>query len=91
MSLPPLCIIEAKQEKFDEGWAQALAEMVAASSQGMTVCYGVVTTGKFWEFAKLEGTLFIKYPVSISATNNLQQVFDVLNWMFNIAHLSEKK
>ncbi len=85
MSIPPLCVIEAKQEKFDEGWAQALAEMVAASSQGIQTCYGVVTTGKAWEFAKLENNLFTKDPNQISATDNLQKVLNALNWLFDKA------
>ncbi|HDN27882.1 MAG TPA: hypothetical protein ENG03_12475 [Thioploca sp.] len=53
MSTPPICVIEASPDKFDEGWAPALAEMIAAGSQGMEICYSVVTTGKAWEFAKL--------------------------------------
>jgi hypothetical protein len=86
MSIPPICIIEAKQDKFDEGWAQALAEMIAASSQGIEVCYGVVTTGKAWEFAKLENNVFTKDPNQISATDNLQKVFNTLNWLFDKAN-----
>ena len=56
-----LCVIEAKQEKFDEGWPQALAEMVAASRQGVKVCYASVTTGDIWMFGQLEkGKLFTR-------------------------------
>ena len=88
MSIPPLCIIEAKQEKFDEGWAQALAEMVAASSQGANISYAVVTTGKIWEFGKLNDNLFTKDPASVSATDDLQKVFDILNWLFYVANSS---
>ena len=88
MSIPPLCVIEAKQEKFAEGWAQALAEMVAASLQGAKVCYGVVTTGKIWEFGKLKGKLYTKDPASVSATDDLQKVFDILNWLFRVANSS---
>ncbi|MCP4697892.1 MAG: hypothetical protein GY862_13730 [Gammaproteobacteria bacterium] len=88
MSIPPLCVIEAKQEKFDEGWAQALAEMVAASSQGAKICYGVVTTGKIWEFGKLKSESFTKDPASVSATDDLQKVFGILNWLFNVANSS---
>jgi hypothetical protein len=88
MSIPPLCVIEAKQEKFDEGWAQALAEMVATSYQGAKICYGVVTTGKIWEFGKLKGKLFTKDPASVSATDDLQKVFNILNWLFNVADSS---
>jgi len=86
MALPPLCVIEAKQEKFDEGWAQALAEMVAASKQGLSVCYASVTTGDIWMFGQLEnGKYFTKDAIKISATTDLQWVFDSLNWMFNKA------
>jgi len=55
MGLPPLCVIEAKDEKWKKGWAQALAEMVAVSKLGAEVCYGVVTTGRAWEFASRVG------------------------------------
>jgi hypothetical protein len=82
MELPPLCIIEAKKQDWDKGWAQALAEMVAASIKGAEICYSVVTTGKIWQFAQLEDSLFIKDPNQISATRELQVVFDTLNWVF---------
>ncbi|MBF0451448.1 MAG: hypothetical protein HQK75_12155 [Candidatus Magnetomorum sp.] len=88
MSVPPLCVIEAKKEKFDEGWAQALAEMVAASFQGSSMSFGVVTTGKIWEFGKLKDKLFTKDPDQVSATRELQTLFDMLNWLFNEANES---
>jgi len=83
MFVPPLCVMEAKQEKWNEGWAQTLAEMYAASIKGAKVCYGVVTTGKAWEFGKLENNVFIKDRSQISATEDLKKVFDVLNWIFD--------
>jgi hypothetical protein len=83
MGIPPLCIMEAKKENWEEGWAQTLAEMYAASTQGAKVCYGVVTTGDVWMFGKLEKNIFTKDPVKISATRELQVVFDVLNWVFD--------
>jgi hypothetical protein len=83
MELPPLCIIEAKKQDWDEGWTQALAEMVAASIKGANRCYSVVTTGKIWQFSKLENNIFIKDPSQISATRELQAVFDTLNWVFS--------
>ena len=83
MGIPPLCIIEAKKDNFEEGWTQALAEMVAASFQGANACYGIVTTGKIWEFVKLEQGMFTRDPQQISATRELQLIFDSLNWIFN--------
>ncbi|SEH04707.1 hypothetical protein [Candidatus Venteria ishoeyi] len=83
MAKPSLCIIEAKRDNFDEGWAQALAEMVASSLSGADSCYGIVTTGKMWEFGKLENNVFTVDPVSVSATDNLQKTFNSLNWVFD--------
>jgi hypothetical protein len=86
MAVPPLCVMEAKQEKWNEGWAQTLAEMYAASVMGAKICYGVVTTGKAWEFGKFENKIFTKDPAQISATEDLQKVLDVLNWLFDKAN-----
>lgn len=92
MGVPPLCVIEAKRDDFDDGWTQALAEMVAASLQGSKSCYSVVTTGNTWEFGKLENRVFTKDPTKFSATVSLQEVFNVLNWMFDIvkSHLENE-
>jgi hypothetical protein len=86
MLIPPICIMEAKQEKLEEGWAQTLAEMTATFKQGANISYGVVTTGKAWEFGQLENNVFTKDPNQISATMDLQKVFDVLNWLFSMAN-----
>ena len=85
MGVPPLCIVEAKKDNFEEGWTQALAEMVAASLQGREECYGIVTTGNTWAFGKLEKKVFTRDPKKLSATANLQEIFDVLNWLFHRA------
>lgn len=82
MGVPPLCIVEAKKDNFEQGWTQALAEMVAASLQGADICYGVVTTGNIWVFGKLEQQVFIREPKKFSATIDLQEIFEVLNWVF---------
>jgi hypothetical protein len=91
MSIPPLCVMEAKQEKWNEGWAQTLAEMYAASIKGAEICYGVVTTGKAWEFGKFENNVFTKEPTQISATEDLKKVLDVLNWLFDKANAHTNK
>ena len=86
MSTPPLCITEAKQDNWKKGWAQALAEMYAASTQGAKICYGAVTTGVLWQFSQLEnGKLLTRDPVKLSAIENLQKVLDTLNWLFKKA------
>ena len=85
MDIPPICIIEAKRDNFEEGWAQALAEMVAASLQGRKNCYGIVTTGNIWEFGHLANQVFTRDTTQFSATINLQDIFDRLNWVFDIS------
>ncbi len=85
MAIPPVCIIEAKKDNFDQGWTQALAEMVAASLQGQKNCYSIVTTGSIWEFGYLENAIFTRDPTTFSATINLQDIFDRLNWVFDIS------
>ncbi len=58
--------------------------MVASSIVGAQLCYAVVTTGKSWEFGKLEQNVFTVDPVAISAADNLQKTFNVLNWLFDV-------
>ncbi len=44
--------------------------------------YGLVTDGNEWEFGKLEDNKFIINKSKIVAPDNLQKVFETLNWMF---------
>ena len=83
MAKPSLCVIEAKRDNFEQGWAQALAEMVASNLLDSNIYYAVVTTGKTWEFGKLEQNIFTIDIVSISATDNLAKIFNSLNWVFS--------
>jgi len=82
MARPALCVIEAKKDNFDEGWTQALAEMVASSLLGATSSYAIVTTGVLWQFGKLDNGIFAIDAKSISATTELQRVFNTINWIF---------
>jgi hypothetical protein len=88
---PIVCISEAKKENFNEGWAQILSEMIAAQivneNQSLDI-YGIVSTGKFWEFAKLNQNIFSKEIIAISATENLQKLFNFLNWIIKTAKTS---
>ncbi|MGB5684413.1 MAG: hypothetical protein WBM35_01280 [Candidatus Electrothrix sp.] len=93
LGVPPLCVVEAKKADWDQGWAQALAEMYAASIQGATRCYAIVTTGVEWQFGQFdrEAALFIKQMSKLSVLDdndepsNLQKLFDRLNWLFEKA------
>ena len=88
---PIICVTEAKKENFNEGWAQALAEMIAAQRFNQTPdqdIYGIVTTGLFWQFAKLNQHNFTQEVIAYSAVEDLQQLFDVLNWLVSEAKKS---
>lgn len=82
---PVICIAEAKKENFNEGWAQALAEMIAAQkfndNTNMNI-FGIVTTGNFWQFGQLFKNELTMEVISYSAVENLQTLFDVLNGIF---------
>jgi hypothetical protein len=63
---PVISVVEAKNESFKNGIAQACAEMLAAQvfnereGQPLERIYGCVTTGDVWQFLKLENSkLFV--------------------------------
>ena len=63
MSYPIITTVEAKAENFVEGWAQCITQMLACQKLNIKpniVVFGIVTTGKQWEFAKLEGNIVTK-------------------------------
>ena len=60
----PYCIVvEAKQDDFQGGWGQCLAEMVAVEKMGDRAepeVFGIVSNGKIWEFGQLWNSTFTK-------------------------------
>ena len=83
MARPSLCVIEAKKDDFEDGWTQALSEMVASSLLSTDISYGIVTTGAIWQFGKLEKSVFVIDSKYLSATTELQRVFNTINWIFH--------
>jgi len=85
---PYLLIVEAKQDNFDWGWGQCLAEMVAAQrlngelSGGVAIAiFGIVSNGINWEFGKLEGNRFTHHPAPKSIFE-LKSLFAMVNYLF---------
>jgi hypothetical protein len=70
---PPFgAVVEAKQEKFDEGWGQCVAAMVAArelNGASDLAVFGIVTTGHQWEFGRLLDGSFLRHPDVFSLTD----------------------
>jgi hypothetical protein len=83
---PVLMLVEAKQGELEIGLGQCVAEMVAAQiynesqEQSVPIIYGCVTSGKFWQFLKLEGDRvtvdLTTYPIM-----PVQKILGILNWM----------
>ncbi len=91
--LPVVCLGEAKKKDFDEGWGQVGAEMYAAqiaNKNNEIPIYGLVSDGQDWEFGKLENNKFTINKSKIVAPDNLQKVFDTLNWLFGKANSNLK-
>ena len=81
---PVIMVAEAKRENFNAGWAQSLAEMIAAqrfNHEEQTEIFGIVTTGNFWQVGKLRERLLTMEVVSYSALEDLQRLLNVLNWI----------
>jgi hypothetical protein len=81
---PYFLLVEARQDKFDEGWAQCLAEMVAAQrlNEGLNVTvFGIVSNGKDWEFGKLEGNIFTQNN-SRYLLQEIDKLFAAVNYVF---------
>jgi hypothetical protein len=83
---PIVMLVEAKKGDLDLGLGQCAAEMVAAQifnaneDKPIPVIYGCVTSGKLWQFLKLENndlTLDLtEYPVT-----PVECILGILKWM----------
>lgn len=85
---PIICVAEVKKENFNEGWAQVLAEMIAAqrfNDDENREIFGIVTTGSIWQFGKLKQKILTMEIVTFSALENQQKLFNILNWIFHVA------
>lgn len=81
---PYLLLVEAKQDKFEEGWGQCLAEMIAAqriNENPKITVFGIVSNGDRWQFGKLEADLFIR-NITLYSVQELDQLFAAVNYVF---------
>ena len=78
---PYFLVVEAKQDKFEEGWGQCLAELVAVqkiNEDWQQAIIGIVSNGRVWEFGQLKEDEFTRNLTSYT-TSNLDQLFAVIN------------
>jgi hypothetical protein len=83
---PVIMLVEAKKGELDVGLGQCVAEMVAAQlfnqakGKPIETIYGSVTSGKLWQFLKLNGK-----NVAIDANEYqvtpVEKILGILKWM----------
>lgn len=81
---PYFLVVEAKQDKFDEGWGQCLAELIAIQKINNNLeqrILGIVSNGQIWQFGQLQRDLFIRNK-KIYTIQDLEQLFAVVNYVF---------
>ena len=81
---PYFLVVEAKQDKFEKGWGQCLAGLLAVQKINNDLeqtIFGIVSNGKFWEFGKLQGDIFTR-NITTYKVESLDGLFAVVNYVF---------
>lgn len=81
---PYFVLIEAKQDNFDAGWAQCIAEMIAAqrlNEKPEQEVFGIVSNGGVWQFGKLKFNAFTQNKTFYS-TQEIDRLFAAINYIF---------
>jgi hypothetical protein len=87
MSYPIITSVEAKAENFVEGWSQCIVQMLACqklNTKPNVVIFGIVTTGKQWEFGKFEGNIVTKNTTGCGI-DNLPKLMTILDYLLSEA------
>ena len=86
---PVVMLVEAQRGELDLGLGQCIAEMVAAqlfnASKGraIPVIYGSVTSGRLWQFLKLEGKN-VTIDVNEYQVIPVGRILGILKWMIEV-------
>ena len=81
---PYFLTVEAKQDKFEEGWGQCLAEMIAVQRLNNDFdrdIFGIVSNGKIWQFGKLKSDIFTRNK-NLYVIQDLDKLFAAVNYIF---------
>ncbi len=84
VGMPLIMFVEAKKNDFEQGWAQCLAELVAAqkiNGDANIPIYGIVSDGTFWQFGYLVGDAFTRNRTSFSV-DDLPTLFGAIDTVF---------
>lgn len=86
---PYFLAVEAKQDKFEEGWGQCLAEMIAVqriNDDLEKTVFGIVSNGKVWQFGKLNVDIFTRSR-NLYTIQELDKLFAAVNYIFQQCEL----
>lgn len=86
---PYFLAVEAKQDKFEEGWGQCLAEMIAVqriNDDLEKTVFGIVSNGKVWQFGKLNVDIFTRSR-KFYTIQELDKLFAAVNYIFQQCEL----
>ncbi|MCX7596032.1 MAG: hypothetical protein N2235_20205 [Fischerella sp.] len=86
---PYFILVEAKQDNFEAGWAQCLAEMIVAqklNGEEQITVFGIVSNGDRWQFGKLKGEGFTK-NITFYTIQELDKLFAAVNYVFQQCEL----
>jgi hypothetical protein len=86
---PYFLMVEAKQDKFEEGWGQCLAEMIAVqriNDDFVSDVFGIVSNGKIWQFGKLLADVFTRNK-NLYVIQDLDKLFAAVNYIFQQCEL----
>jgi hypothetical protein len=83
---PVMMLVEAKKGELDVGLGQCVAEMIAAQmfnireGKEISAIYGCVTSGKLWQFLKLEDK-DVTIDINEYYVTPVERILGVLKWM----------
>ncbi|NJK65243.1 MAG: hypothetical protein HC789_03230 [Microcoleus sp. CSU_2_2] len=86
---PYFLLVEAKQDNFESGWAQCLAEMVAAqrlNENSEQDIFGIVSNGDRWQLGKLKSHVFTLNQVFYTI-QDLNRLLAAINYLFQQCEL----
>ena len=88
LNAPVITIVEAKNDNIINGFGQCIAEMVAAQqfnaneANEVKTVYGVVTSGNYWQFMKLQ-QLTVLIDLQDYQIDDIQKIMGILVAMIN--------
>lgn len=86
---PYFLLVEAKQDNFENGWAQCLAEMIAAqrlNENSEQEVFGIVSNGGVWQLGKLKSNIFTRNQMFYTI-QELDRLFAAINYVFQQCEL----